>query len=167
MLGLQTRRQGDVSLDVSMCSLCCLVILYISALAAILASCVICRHQVGSVCLWWWPGNRANSSEGLEDEGECTRMNTCLALLDWYIFTCRSFHLNYCLICSINAKCSHSKCSTFLMVKKKKKKKSSALKLLDISSCHSHIRVWIGGAAAETWLIEMNHHGVWLRHYLL
>lgn len=50
MLGLQTRRQGDVSVDVSMCSLCCLVILYISALAAILASCVICRHQVGSVC---------------------------------------------------------------------------------------------------------------------
>lgn len=144
MSGLQTRRQGDVSLDVSMCSLCCLVILYISALAAILASCVICRHQVGSVCLWWWPGNRANSSEDLEDEGECTRMNTCLALLDWYIFTCRSFHLNYCLICSINAKCSHSKCSTCLMVKKKKNPPHSSYEtsaaVTPVSECESVVR---------------------------
>lgn len=100
-------RPAGKGTSLSMCSLCCLVILYISALAAILASCVICRHQVGSVCCWWWPGNRANSSEGLEDEGECTRTNTRPALLDWYIFTCCSFHLSYCWICSIDAKCSY------------------------------------------------------------
>lgn len=32
---------------------------------------------------------------------------------------------------------------------------------------HSPIRQWIGGVAAETWLMEVNHHVVWLRHYLL
>lgn len=155
MLGLQTCKQGDVSLHASPSSLLSSYALHFSS-GCHLATCLICcaAHQVGSVCGWWWPGNRANSSEGLGDEQECTGVCSCLTATFVHGAPFILANAQYALLMQ-SAVISHS---GMLYA-------SHGLKILRTDSTrHPRFTIWqwIGDVAEETWLVEVNHHVAWL-----